>query len=247
MPRSAIATFLLYIGEYSTTVLALPNVNNVIRSLRGLDDENGLSREELRCSMDSQSMYSDHPALEQVLSTLKDNIDIQVNEAASSMELSFNQDYIVELETACNDASGLFVYLNETDFVCQYMGRELDVDVGNFVQCLADTPECVGLDQIKYLEEVWDAMDLECRIAGQPTSPHTPKPYHSSNAGNSSGSTSTTNGPSKSFMAGVLIGKISFLVICASAIALFIYRSERQRPPSYASYEMSIQDDSNLT
>jgi hypothetical protein len=242
---SAVATFFLVIA-LSSSAVALLDVSKVARSLRGLEEQNGLSREELRCSVDSQSMYGDNPVLQQILLDLKDNINVEVSEAANSMELSFKTDYVVELEAACKGASGLFVYLNETDFVCQYMGKFLDLDVDNFVQCLADTPECVGLNQIKFMEEIWDAMGLECREKGQPTSPHTPKPYNSSNRDGLNVSAST-NGQPNSYLIGVLAAKLSFLLLCAGTITYFIRHSDGQRPRSPAIYEMSIQEDNTLT
>lgn len=237
------AVSLLFCAATVSRSAALPD-GMVGRALRGLVGSDGLSREEVRCTVDSQALYGKNPDLQQILLTVNDNIEVSVNDNTDSMDLSFKQGFLTDLEAACKDASGLFVYLNETDFLCSYMGQEVAVDVDNFVQCLADTPECRGLDQVKFLEEIWDSLDLQCREIREPAAPKTSKPYYSS----SGSSISTSNGGQpKSYSAGVLAAKVSFVALCAGAVAYFIRRSEGQQRPSPASYEMSTQEDRILT
>jgi hypothetical protein len=237
---------LLFSALSVSSAVALPEATAVARALRGLGQHDGLSREEVRCSVDSQDLYDRNPALKQILLSLQDNIEVEVNQATNTLDLSFKQEYVTNLEAACRDATGVYIYLNETDFVCSYMGQVMDVDVDNFVQCLAETTECQSLDQVTFLEEIWDSMDLECRLKGEPASPQTPKPYYSSSSGSTS-SSSNSVGNSKAYNAGVLAGQLSFLALCVGAVVYFIRHSEGQRGSSYQVYEMSTQEERILT
>ncbi|KAG7341130.1 hypothetical protein IV203_023081 [Nitzschia inconspicua] len=242
---SRMYSFDLKLIMYPPTLFMAGYNSAVARPWRGLEAEEGkLPSNEVRCYEDSQAVYDENPALSQIIRDVPNNIHLSVDEINNKLDIRFNQEYLDGLEAVCSDASGLFVYLNETDFICEYMGEEMEVDLDNFAQCLANTAACQSLDTIKFVEKVWDSVNLECRVVGEPVSPPISKPYYHS----STGMAPPSNGrQSYSPGAGLLVAKISFLLFSFGAIAYIIRKAGGQQQPTSPTYEMINQVDRSLT
>ena len=103
------------------------------RALRGLLAYNGgLSKQELRCSIDTRKMYGANPDLQQLVLGVGDSMDVQ--EQGLAIEMTLKDDYVANLTAACAKASGLFLPMDDADFVCDYQGIEVEVLVVNFAQ-----------------------------------------------------------------------------------------------------------------
>jgi len=152
-------------------------------SLRGQQrflDDRGVSESDLKCALDTNDLLKDSPELKDITDQAVDAMNINMNEAQMKIDVGFPDDYIEKLKTACDDAGGYFITLQETDFICDNLGGEVKVELKSFVNCVADTTECRNTDEIKLLESLWEAYDLDCRVEGEerPTS-GTSKPYTS--------------------------------------------------------------------
>ncbi|KAL3902988.1 MAG: hypothetical protein SGILL_010619 [Bacillariaceae sp.] len=216
------------------------------RALRGLLAYNGgLSKQELRCGVDTQKMYSSNPDLQQLVLGVGDSLDVQ--EEGLAIEMTLKEDYVANLTAACAKASGLFLPMDDEDFICDYQGIEVEVLVLNFAQCLAETPECDTEDPVKLLEEVWDSMDLECREKGEPAPPQTQKPYVSSSTPSSS-STSQAHASSSSSVT-LVAGVLSALVVAGMFVYLLVQKRLKGSNDTmqYSTYEMSRQEETTLT
>ena len=217
------------------------------RALRGLLAYNGgLSKEELRCSVDTQKMYSENPDLQQLVLGVGDSIDVQ--EEGLSIDMTLKDDYIANLTTACAKASGLFLPMDDEDFICVYEGLEVEVLVMNFAQCLAETPECDMEDPVKLLEEVWDALGLECREKGEPAPPQTQKPYVSSSGSSSSSSASSSPAQTSGSAFRLAVGVLSAVLVAGAFVYLLAQKRMQGSSDTmrFSSYEMSRQDEHPL-
>jgi hypothetical protein len=241
--RSRVFSFSLLaaISTCGVSSTAVQDVAHGRRVLRGfLAYNGGLSKGELRCSVDTQKLYVNNPELEQVVSGIGDSIDVQEEDLV--IELKLKGEYVSNLTAACTKAYGMFLPMEDEDFICVYQGLEVEVLVINFAQCLAETPECENEDPVKLLEEVWDAMDLECREKGEPAPPQTQKPDYSS-------SSSTSQEQQKASFFRHAAGILSAVFVAGGFMFLLVQRHtfESSGTMPYPTYEMSHQDDTKMT
>jgi hypothetical protein len=133
------------------------------RRLEDFVDGDGISESDLKCALDTDEMYEDSPELSQVVDAGDEALEMNVDEQTGQIDIGFPLDFIDALQSACTDKGGYFLLMERIDFVCAAMGAEVYVEMRNFVNCFADTPECRATDEIQLLESIWEAYDLECR------------------------------------------------------------------------------------
>ena len=134
------------------------NATNIFNVLDGLE----LAESDQQCLDDTMELVTSSPGwgtgvfVQAMTSIEKKNID------NTHMTIEFPKSLVDGMQVFCDRNGGLFIYIEEKEFVCDIDSVAMNVKLTGFASCNADTQECRVANPTFMVKDAWDFMGMKC-------------------------------------------------------------------------------------